>query len=502
MGGFTMDCINSNGDPDLILFEDYIGKLSYEYFPDIPESRYTPDCNVTQYTGARIHHETDIPANGLLIASAGITNLVSDISKDLVLVLYKPTEYYQIIVLADINASGQYSYIAKSSLIPDNGVNADYPYFSGNTYNSQPEKTAIAAQFTQLDNSAPAKDIVLTKFTDKPMVKKYFENIQVNGTTITFQMRNVHYPIGGVQNSLRPIITNSETAPPFYVPSIVYPGTGVYDYHNPVYVIYNCGYDNTLFFCNPHVIKTDPIYFDYDGQQNQIIDKKHGLNIVSETTPAYWWDYPQMDTDAHLLTPVSRTNVSYDHGHLSRMVTTWDRIGDKFYYPKANYIWKTNMTSAGVAGSPPPDFDFTTHSANDWSKWVISDSIGRFNSNRNIVETFKPGPKSGSRIPSVAIVTKKGLATGQVVNAKSQECGVFTCDYDLDASNPNGYFDEENGWAKHDGPLPSGAICKIEKTFPHYGQKSLHVKNAKAVARTVTIKSPTAKISGLPGCAG
>jgi hypothetical protein len=499
IGGFTINFFNLNTIPDVILFENYNGKLSYEYFPDIQESRFTDPISTTDYSGTRVHHETDISADGLLIASAGITNLLSGISKDLVLVLYKPLEYYQIVVLSQIDENGQYQNIYKSSLIPDNTPNVDYPFYPGNTSNSGPGKTAIAAQLTHMDNSAPAVDIVLTKITDKPMVKKYFENIQISGTNLTFQTRNVRYPVGGVQNLLYPISTNAEFFP-FYVPALIFPVpvTGFYDYHKPVYAVFYGGYGNSgslTFRLMPFVIKTEPLYFDYDGQQNLITDKKYGLNIVTQSTPA-WWDYPTMDTDAHLLTPISRANVYYELGRVSRMVTTWNHIGDKFYYPKANYIWKTNMTSAGVAGSPPPNFDFTTHSANDWSKWVLSDSIGRFNSNRNVVESFKPGFKSGSRMPTVTIFNKRGMATGQVVNAKFQECGVFTCDYDLDNANINGYFDEENGWAKHDEPsLPSGAICRIEKTFPHFGQKSLHVKNAKAAAHKVAVNSKTAKIT-------
>jgi hypothetical protein len=80
----------------------------------------------------------------------------------------------------------------------------------------------------------------------------------------------------------------------------------------------------------------------------------------------------------------------------------------------------------------------------------------------------------------------------EVKNADYRECGVFTCDYDL---NKEGFFDKENSWAHQDGTPPTGSICRVDNANPHFGQQSLYVKNAKAAARKVAVNSPTAKIT-------
>ena len=52
-----------------------------------------------------------------------------------------------------------------------------------------------------------------------------------------------------------------------------------------------------------------------------------------------------------------------------------------------------------------------------------------------------------------------------------------------------------DGMHHNEQNLISGAVCAVESTYPHFGKKSLHVKNCQAVARKVAVSSPSAKIT-------
>jgi hypothetical protein len=484
---FAVADLNNNGKQDAIILEteDTYNKIIYRVGFDIEPSLFTGSGGAVELASLNVANPTGITFDreNEFIACAGIKNIVSSTSKDLVLVLYTPGVHYQIVILAGLKNDGTYTKIYQSDPILDNVPRSDLPYV-GVCLNWQCDHGAsISADIVNLGGSYP--DIVLTKFTE-PRVKKIFEEIHVTDSPdkVLFEQNEerLKYPVGGIQN-----IEFTGVQGDFFK-GVVYPDDGEYGYQKPVYTGIELFSYVTNFYCINQIIGTTPVYFDYDGQPNRVIEKRGSFEIVSEATPAYW-EYQQMDA-THLLTPVCR-NTSYQStaagpNWVAASVATWGQDGT-FWFPKASYVWKVNMTAQGTTTEAPPVFSYTNYALNNWNKWKLVDSTGKYNSNRNFVEAFKPGVRDGARTGNVAVVTKNGLQTAQVINANFKECAVFTGEYDQDE---NGYFDLENGWEKGAGNTGNGLPSPASYTYleaKHFGNAGIKVHNAFGPTRNIKL---------------
>jgi hypothetical protein len=172
----------------------------------------------------------------------------------------------------------------------------------------------------------------------------------------------------------------------------------------------------------------------------------------------------------------------------------WKNIGSETQVrmqPVANYVWKSPMAN-GVATETIPSFDFTNTSSNDPAKWVLKDSVSKTGQYNQVVETAKLSSKgNGNKLYTSVIYGHNGkFPVATVANSKADECGVLTCDYDDESSDVlNGYFDRANGWHHMDGFSGDGGICTVSDAQPHFGKKSLHLRNCRGAVKTTTVSS-------------
>jgi hypothetical protein len=204
------------------------------------------------------------------------------------------------------------------------------------------------------------------------------------------------------------------------------------------------------------------------------------------------WQGPGITGDVERPIPLSRfTPLLTPKNVISSQATTWSNSAGN-WLPSSNYSWKTDMNSSGHPIAALVDFNFASPSASNAS-WKYTGSIEKYDHLSTPLET-----KNGKGISSSVVYRNDlHLPIGTIANSKYDECAVFTCDYDMDE---NSFFDVQNGWKHYNNSsLPSGAICAVESvvplTRPHFGEKSLHVKNCQAAVKTIVVHSRTAKIT-------
>jgi len=252
-----------------------------------------------------------------------------------------------------------------------------------------------------------------------------------------------------------------------------------------------------------HTIEHNPytVPVDYDGQPNRSYTKNSdGSYLLNVAIPAYFkymtmgrpdiiqvrnhlsyscgsvaYHLPAMTTEAQLKGDLS----GYSDKVVSAKATTWGQF-NSVWLPKANYVWHSDMDNNGLPVTSFTEFNYDNLSNNDPDTWRLADSISRYNDNSQAVEVAKPTP-GGKRIFSSVILGKDGtLQSGTVTKAQFMECGVFTGDYQ-GTEEPENWLDKENGWEKGEAYDPNNPLSDstVEiQPVPHFGEASIHVKNA------------------------
>lgn len=231
-----------------------------------------------------------------------------------------------------------------------------------------------------------------------------------------------------------------------------------------------------------------------------ILNANNGKKLVTESFAAFI-KYPAL-TSKNMFAPNCQS-ILYDRLNSSdrpvgASTVVWKNIGSETQVrmqPVANYAWKSPMAN-GVATETIPSFDFTNTSSNDPAKWVLKDSVSITGQYNQVVETAKLSSKGNSnRLYTSVIYGHNGkFPVATVANSKTNECGVLTCDYDDESSDVlNGYFDRANGWRHTDGFSGDGGICTVSDAQPHFGKKSLHLRNCRGAVKTTTVSSNTSR---------
>jgi hypothetical protein len=134
-------------------------------------------------------------------------------------------------------------------------------------------------------------------------------------------------------------------------------------------------------------------------------------------------------------------------------------------YMKCNYLWKGG------------NFEWPLASTNNWLKGSEIAVLDRYSRSLTV--------KNSNGTPITTVYHPYlGSATGVIVNAMYYESSVLTGDY-ADGMDP-AYFDKANGW--HKGTKwGTDAVIEITSTEKHFGQKSIHVKDATAALNAFKI---------------
>lgn len=156
--------------------------------------------------------------------------------------------------------------------------------------------------------------------------------------------------------------------------------------------------------------------------------------------------------------------------------------------PSETYSWNVEKDSYGTPETVFDAFEFSSGASNP--DWQFQRAFTKYNNHGQVLEVEALGASSGSRIPASTIYrSDMAMNIGQVINAKFDECAVFTCDYNYNEGDvEDGYFDIENGWeigVQHTSPA---GICELSSSPTHFGQKSIYVYNS---------EGPTNKIHGI-----
>ena len=231
----------------------------------------------------------------------------------------------------------------------------------------------------------------------------------------------------------------------------------------------------------------DTVIGDLDGQPNEVWQKApNDKFLISKTIPAYW-KYSAMKTSNLLgqscqsivcekgrddLNPLSDADIR------SSLATTWSpHLGSFAWVPNYSYTWNNNKGAYSDFVFPSVTNPPTDPSASNTS-WQLTGVINKYDSSSAPLET-----KNAKGIFSTTIYRNDiHLPIASVTNASYKECGVFTCDYDLDETALNGgsFFDLENGWEK------GGATLSTEK---HFGDNSIKVLNNFGPTRNVVVNN-------------
>lgn len=189
---------------------------------------------------------------------------------------------------------------------------------------------------------------------------------------------------------------------------------------------------------------------DFDGQPNEIwTTTPNGKKLITKSIPAYL-EYNGMK-DAHILTPNCQTIVYEktlndktplsDSDVRSSQATTWSpHLGSSSWMVNYSFAWsdlKGSYTKYNFPSveNPPVDPSKTNPS------WQLISTNKKFNNFSSILET-----KSAKGLYNTNIYRNDiNLPIASIINARYDECGMFTCDYDM---NEDDYFDKENGWSK------------------------------------------------------
>jgi hypothetical protein len=152
---------------------------------------------------------------------------------------------------------------------------------------------------------------------------------------------------------------------------------------------------------------------------------------------------------------VKNIRVDFYFGHradnaFASTVNLWN-YSNNIWQPCSSFSWNIPLNKQGLpeAGNALAAFDFSSGAVND-TRWKFNGSPTRNNSYNMMVEAL-----SASHLYSSAIFgTPAALLVASVANARFDECGVLTGDYD-DGANPD-YFDYQNAWEKAGAVLDDG----------------------------------------------
>jgi YD repeat-containing protein len=248
-------------------------------------------------------------------------------------------------------------------------------------------------------------------------------------------------------------------------------------------------YKDKLLVANKFV---NPYIADYNGQPNQIIETNSDNSTrITEPIPAYWKAdlesgsaYRQM-RDAHKLTQTCMIKVSGKTATgstayvLRASATVW---GQANQLPYETYVWKQDMILPWMpVGGSMPDFNFVAGGSNDAS-WQCTNRITRYNNYSQVLESVKV-PTSTLPLTAATVYGYGSLfPIATIANAKADECGIYTGDYD--DGKVSGYWDYDNGWQK--GNIFTSGVIELS-AMPHYGLKSLHVRNGYSAVKAIKI---------------
>jgi hypothetical protein len=245
---------------------------------------------------------------------------------------------------------------------------------------------------------------------------------------------------------------------------------------------------STIKDVNGNVLRKETITYAYEkinelGHKNYLDNsKKYYKNILRLPVLT-----GIQDGDDHVFEVTATTMKSFNESPNANLLW-FDQAHSGCVYKQwrqaSRYLWNGNNTQTTL-----PVFDFSPDAIN--SAWVLMDSVCAYdNFGQNLIAA-KPNTNNKRTYTTTVYGHKNRVIIGTISNAKENESAVFTCDYDLDEA---GNFDKNNLWAHSDGALLPGAICKVE-AVPHFGQKSLYVKNAKVAAKKIAVNSRTTKIT-------
>ena len=258
-----------------------------------------------------------------------------------------------------------------------------------------------------------------------------------------------------------------------------------------------------------------PFLGDYDGAPNRSYTRTIDDTILlSASIPAYSqtpykeMGDPRTDDNKHMLTQQcgsvtynfsGTTTESVLKGDLSgqtdRVVaanaSTWSKVNGT-WLPCANYAWKIPMNRSGLPVKSYVPFNYTLPTSSDES-WKLTDSICKYTSNHFPKETATPTSSNDRLISSIVYGHKGSIITGKISNARFDECGVYTCDYDLNETATNDgslCFDLENGWKKGGAVtgFPDLSVTEIKAEAKHFGEKGLKVTNSFGAVRVFKLE--------------
>jgi len=185
-----------------------------------------------------------------------------------------------------------------------------------------------------------------------------------------------------------------------------------------------------------------------------------------------------------------------DNNILSAGVTAWklwDFDSKQVWAPFESFVWKEPMDSDGNPENPYVDFQFDDPAASVSSgKWLYKGSISKYNQWGLILEQKVPYISYPDGVTRNAVFYRSDFSAPMASASGTyyDECGFFTCDYDQNIEhNSTYYFDFENGWIQG-GKFTDGEL-EVSTTKPHFGQKSLRVKNSFGPTKKINKVDPT-----------
>jgi hypothetical protein len=239
----------------------------------------------------------------------------------------------------------------------------------------------------------------------------------------------------------------------------------------PGYVIGSEYYDNELYVQYRVLEWRDYCAFDLDGRPNQTIEIGNGgKKKITAIKPAFI-QYPAMlagnQRALNYQTIVYDSLVDANHV-VAAQTTTWaDSSADSshVWLPQESYAWKSDLNANGL---PVRAYDSTLG-----ADWKYMGKVSRYDSMNRPRENESPlgGDKN---IYSTVIYGHNGLLPiGAVKNARLNQCGIFTGDYDMNVVVDGvPYFDYPNGWEKSFATLTGGVSGDTTK---HFGERCVRM---------------------------
>lgn len=166
----------------------------------------------------------------------------------------------------------------------------------------------------------------------------------------------------------------------------------------------------------------------------------------------------------------------------ARAFTYSNLLGNNAWVPWKTYIWNSNLKEDGTPEKSFSEFNFSLNAIN--SDWNIATTIDKLNINGTAFQS------TNSRDVSNITIYPNGVnyPVATILNAKYDECGVYTGDYDL--NNDGVFLDKQNGWIKNtntESGLESHSVTVTEEA-KHFGQKGVKVINAYGPTRVFKLE--------------